>query len=587
MRAAGKLDHPAIVRTTDAGELQGIHFLVMEAIDGMDLSRIVRVEEKLSIADACEIVRQAAIGLAHAHEKGIVHRDVKPSNLMLDVNGQVRILDFGLAQVGLWDSGSAEITTVGQLMGTLDYMAPEQAERGGAVDYRADLYSLGATLFRLLTGRAPLAAAPNLTPLEKLRLLATHKPPKLRSLRGDVPEALSQIVDAMLSREPAQRPASATHAAELLEPFGSGAELIGLLSRAQSKPPVDETSFSINPLLQRDLASASPDRNMHPKQDRSEPWRDQLRVDQSNSRTGRLGRWLTGAALAGSFGMVCAGVLIILETSKGQLVIDSQADVQVKIVAIDESGKQSDVDELQISPGSKATRLKSGKYEIVLDSASDSFGVTNGAFTIRNGQIVVATITPKTNTANSEQIAQVNIGTRPEVVEDPRLNEVVYDGETLDTWLRRLKFERNAKEVERTLFALDALAAPSLQEVMLEPLVEFSSRTERSDITLPYLLKKVVGPALPQVATTILNRIEDEDHKTVFLSGIVNVLDGEASIGYAELLMECKKLLASRSLARQFDVAMILRKVSGRMLSDEFPAEVDRKLSKCLKKHRR
>ena len=236
MRAAGQLDHPAIVRSTDAGEENGVHFLVMDAIDGLDLSRIARAQGPLSIADACEVARQAALGLSHAHEKGIVHRDIKPSNLMLDIDGQVKILDFGLAQVGLWDSGSAEITTVGQLMGTLEYMAPEQAERAGAVDYRADLYSLGATLFRLLTGRAPLAAAPDLTPLEKLRLLSTHKPPKLATLRNDVPAELSQLLDSFLSREPSSRPASAAHAAELLEPFCPGAELVTLVARAIAIP---------------------------------------------------------------------------------------------------------------------------------------------------------------------------------------------------------------------------------------------------------------------------------------------------------------------------------------------------------------
>jgi len=157
MRAAGRLEHPSIVRTTDAGEQDGVHYLVMDAIDGLNLSRIAQAAGTISVADACEVARQAALGLAHAHEHGIVHRDIKPSNLILDGEGQVRILDFGLAQIGLRENGSAEITTVGQLMGTLDYMAPEQAERGGAVDYRADLYSLGATLFRLLSGRPPLA----------------------------------------------------------------------------------------------------------------------------------------------------------------------------------------------------------------------------------------------------------------------------------------------------------------------------------------------------------------------------------------------------------------------------------------------
>ncbi len=160
IRAAGELEHAAIVNATDAGEHEGTYYLVMEYIDGLDLSRIARLVGKLSIADACSILRTIALGLSHAHAVGIVHRDIKPSNMMLSNTGQVKILDFGLAQHNLWDETSAELTTVGQLMGTLDYMAPEQAERADAVDYRADLYSLGATLFRLVCGRAPLAATP-------------------------------------------------------------------------------------------------------------------------------------------------------------------------------------------------------------------------------------------------------------------------------------------------------------------------------------------------------------------------------------------------------------------------------------------
>ncbi len=123
----------------------------MEFIDGLDLSRTARAVGPLSIANACELMRQAALGLSHAHAEGIVHRDIKPSNMMLDTQGRLKILDFGLAQWSLWDGAAGELTTVGQLMGTLDYMAPEQAERTDGVDYRADLYALGATLFRLLT----------------------------------------------------------------------------------------------------------------------------------------------------------------------------------------------------------------------------------------------------------------------------------------------------------------------------------------------------------------------------------------------------------------------------------------------------
>ena len=223
IRAAGQLDHPQVASATDAGCEGCFHFLVMEYIDGMDLSRIVRAQGPMAIADACELMRLTALGLAYAHGEGIVHRDIKPSNVMLGVDGQVKILDFGLARLNGWDESSFELTTVGQLMGTLDYMSPEQADRPESVDYRADLYSLGATLFRLLSGRPPLAATPNLSPLAKLRLLVDHRPPRIDSLRPDVPPQLVDLIDQMLRRAPDQRPPSASHVAERLQPFAQTA----------------------------------------------------------------------------------------------------------------------------------------------------------------------------------------------------------------------------------------------------------------------------------------------------------------------------------------------------------------------------
>ena len=170
MRAIGKLDHPHIVRAMDAGEEQGTHFLVMELLDGLDLSSIARrmgpaawsISEtpSMTVADACEMIRQAASGLQAAHRHGMVHRDIKPSNLVL-VEGAppiVKVLDLGLALLG--DLGAAsdrELTTTGQAMGTIDYMAPEQATDSHVVDTRADIYSLGATLYRLLTGTVPFS----------------------------------------------------------------------------------------------------------------------------------------------------------------------------------------------------------------------------------------------------------------------------------------------------------------------------------------------------------------------------------------------------------------------------------------------
>jgi serine/threonine protein kinase len=155
MQAVGSLRHPAIVQATDGGEAEGVHFLVMELIDGCDANALIQLLGPLPVADACEIVRRAAIGMAYVHEQGTIHRDLKPSNLMVTRTGEVKVLDLGLARVVGEQLAEDELTTIGQLMGTLDYMAPEQIENSHAVDERTDVYSLGATLYKLLAGRTP------------------------------------------------------------------------------------------------------------------------------------------------------------------------------------------------------------------------------------------------------------------------------------------------------------------------------------------------------------------------------------------------------------------------------------------------
>jgi len=160
MAALGALVHPNIVRATDAGEWDGWHYLVMEYLEGIDLNHLVQVYGTVSVADACELVRQAATGLQFIHEHQRVHRDLKPSNLMLTVTGQVKILDLGLALLNEAHDQD-ELTGSHQVMGTAYYIAPEQARNSHQVDIRADLYSLGCTLFKLLTGTVPLPQAGN------------------------------------------------------------------------------------------------------------------------------------------------------------------------------------------------------------------------------------------------------------------------------------------------------------------------------------------------------------------------------------------------------------------------------------------
>jgi serine/threonine protein kinase len=247
IRAAGKLEHPNIVRATDAGEAEGRHYLVMEYLHGLNLAELVRRLGQLPVADACEIIRQAANGLEHVHHHGLVHRDIKPSNLMLvDTSasahssqanifsaGNVKVLDLGLALLN--EAGRApksELTHSGMIIGTLDYMAPEQGNDTHNVDIRADIYSLGATLCKLLTAEAPFSGGGYDRPLRKLTAIATEGPPNLTERRRDIPLELSTIVARMLAKSPDDRYSTPAEVAQALEPFARGSNVQALLDRA-------------------------------------------------------------------------------------------------------------------------------------------------------------------------------------------------------------------------------------------------------------------------------------------------------------------------------------------------------------------
>jgi serine/threonine-protein kinase len=205
VQAAAQLTHPNIVLAYDADQAGDAHFLAMELVEGTDLGKVVKQHGPLPVAAACDYVRQAALGLQHAFEKGLVHRDIKPANLLLTVNGVVKVLDLGLARLASVESflePSTTLTQEGAVMGTPDFIAPEQARDSHSADIRADIYSLGCTLYFLLTGKVPFPGG-SLT--EKLLKHQLDAPRPLRGLRAEVPPAVAAVVDKLMAKRPEDR----------------------------------------------------------------------------------------------------------------------------------------------------------------------------------------------------------------------------------------------------------------------------------------------------------------------------------------------------------------------------------------------
>ncbi|MDW7994840.1 MAG: protein kinase [Gemmatales bacterium] len=205
VRAMVALQHPHIVRVLDAGEVipadnhsPAIYYYVMEFVEGEDLETLVRKRGPLPIGQACEIIYQVASALQKAHEHRLVHRDIKPSNIVLNNEGQAKLLDFGLVR-----DLEHRLTEPGTVLGTLDYIAPEQAQDASSVDIRADIYSLGGTLFWCLTGRQPFPSKGNVA--QDLMLRRNQPPPSARALRPDVPPALDAVISTMLQPDPNKR----------------------------------------------------------------------------------------------------------------------------------------------------------------------------------------------------------------------------------------------------------------------------------------------------------------------------------------------------------------------------------------------
>ncbi len=201
-RAVARLNHPNVVRAFDVGQETDTHYLVMEYVPGITIQNLVKDHGPLDLYHAADYARQAAQGLDHAHRANLIHRDVKPANLLLDPAGVVKVLDLGLALARDTSVSSLTIEHDEKVMGTVDYLPPEQAINSHAVDARGDIYALGCTLYYMLAGRAPF---PSGTLTERLLSHQSAPPPDIRAFRSDLPARLWAICQKMLAKLPQQR----------------------------------------------------------------------------------------------------------------------------------------------------------------------------------------------------------------------------------------------------------------------------------------------------------------------------------------------------------------------------------------------
>lgn len=429
MKAVGRLNHPHIVRAMDAGEADGWHFLVMEYVEGVDLSRLMRSRGPLPIDAACEIVRQAALGLQHAYEHGLVHRDIKPSNLMLEVppaSGErrlwetdidstgkgagaggsipsasipsasipsasiqkadasrspvVKILDLGLALLGEGhEPFETDLTGAGQMMGTLDYMAPEQGDDSHEVDIRADIYSLGATLYKLLAGEA-IYHGPNCqSPLQKMRALAGEPAPPIQSRRADVPDELAAIVHRMIAKDPRLRFQTPAEVAAALGPWAGRRCLARLLDTSSGAIGWGQAMAPERPTASGAIGSVIfPDVDVAPKSG-GKP--------RSPARYAAIGGAIALAVLA-----VVLAALFVFRTPQGTITV--QIDEKYRDdVTLQVTGEGKTV-QLSAAGGWKI-KLGDGEYKIDLGDSSDRFVLDKNSVTVRRGEHQVVRVSRK------------------------------------------------------------------------------------------------------------------------------------------------------------------------------------------------
>jgi WD40 repeat protein/tRNA A-37 threonylcarbamoyl transferase component Bud32 len=349
VHAAARLSHTNIVTAHDAERAGSLHFLVMEYVEGESLGERVARTGPLPVTEAVAFIQEAALGLQYAHEHGLVHRDLKPHNLMVfrdERTGRwhVKVLDFGLASLGCRADNESGLTSSNAVLGTADYIAPEQVDDARAADARSDVYALGCTLYHLLTGRVPFPGSSMLSKLCDHRMTA---PEPVCKLRPEVPAGLGGVVAKMMAKDPADRYQTAGEVATALAPYTQAV------------------------------------------------------------KTPRKSRWLIAVLAALLFlGVAIAGVVIYrIQTDKGELVITTESE-DVEVV-IKKGGKVVRVIDTKTKK-QITLELRSGTYDLELKGAPEGLKLSIGKATLKRGETVLATIIWKAKAEVVGEVRQFN-----------------------------------------------------------------------------------------------------------------------------------------------------------------------------------
>jgi WD40 repeat protein/tRNA A-37 threonylcarbamoyl transferase component Bud32 len=371
VKAAARLaSHPNIVVAYDAEQAGATHMLVMEFVEGTDLARLVEGRGPLPVGEACEYARQAALGLQHAFEDGMVHRDIKPQNLMRTTRGQIKVLDFGLARFASEVNSRAGVTAPGMMLGSADYIAPEQIDDPHAADIRADIYSLGCTLYFLLAGHPPF---PEPSLMQKLLGHGERVPRLLGEVRPGIPPELAQVVARMMAKDPAERFQTPDDVALALSPFADPRAARAAAIECDKPGTVDapdpwarDSSFG-QPMAVPQSAKA---------------------VTRAHSRR----RWRRLAAmLALAMLPVCAGVLAVavyrIRTNTGELIIETN-DPNIAVTVTQGGNLVTIVDQKT----DHHVELRAGRYELRLADGGEGLQLSSETFTLKRGDKSVVNV---------------------------------------------------------------------------------------------------------------------------------------------------------------------------------------------------